>query len=268
MADLDRRLRSLDSIPAPDLWARVGTSSEERPVSPFPSRWRRAAIGTVALSLSVLAFVFAFDGWRNHRGRFEPADQVVTAAGLVRQGTLLCTVTAPAGVDPGDPLGLVFAIENVGDEPREFPAREATSYVIVDGDGADYDSKAAWLAQGSGVRTSHRQRSLPARPGRRTRRGRWSGGMARSPSPRPASGPRCPRSPSTSASPARRRPSTRRSRMARERPAGCSTPAFRSRRVNPPSAPSVHPPRTMLRTWPPPARPRSPRTTGSRWYGW
>jgi hypothetical protein len=150
MADLDRRLRSLDSIPAPDIWSRVGTSSEERPVPPFPSRWRRVGIATVALSLSVLAFMFAFDGWRDHRDRPQPAGQIVSVAGRVRQGKLLCTVTAPAVVDPGDPLGLVFTIENQGERSRSFSTRgtTATSYVVVDGDGAVYDSVAAYMALG------------------------------------------------------------------------------------------------------------------------
>jgi hypothetical protein len=148
MADLDRRLRALDAIPAPDLWARVGTSSEERPVPPLPSQWRRVGIATVALSLSVLAFVFAFDGWRNHRGRPQPAEQIVSVAGHVRQGKLLCTVTAPAVVDPGDPLGLVFTVENQGERPRQFSSRGATSYVVVGGDGVVYDSETAYAALG------------------------------------------------------------------------------------------------------------------------
>jgi hypothetical protein len=81
MADLDRRLRSLDEIPAPDLWSRVGMPSGRRPTAPFPSPLRRVAIVAVALSLSVAAFTFAYYGLRNDRvDHLQPDDRTVSVA--------------------------------------------------------------------------------------------------------------------------------------------------------------------------------------------
>jgi hypothetical protein len=149
MADLDRRLRSIDEIPAPDLWSRVGVSSERRPTRPFPSPLRRVAIIAMALCVSILAFTFAFFGLRDdHNDRHQPGGDTVSVSGALRQGTLLCTVTAPAVVDPGDPLGLEFAIENVTDRTREFSTQGAVSYVLTAADGAVYDSETARQALG------------------------------------------------------------------------------------------------------------------------
>jgi hypothetical protein len=138
MADLDRKLRSLDEIPAPDLWARVGAPSGT-PARPFPSPLRRVAIIAVALSLSVAAFVFAYVGLRNDRIG-QPGNRTVSVASPVRHGELVCTATAPGVVHPGGPLGIAFTVENVGDRTNEISADGATSYVVTDPDGVVYDT--------------------------------------------------------------------------------------------------------------------------------
>jgi hypothetical protein len=138
MADFDRSLRSLDEIPAPDLWSRVGVPSGRRP-SPFPSPIRRVAIIAAALSLSIAAFTFAYVGLRNDRIG-QPGDRTSSVAGPVRQGTLLCIVTASAVVDPGRPLGIAFTVENVSDRTSKISADGATSYVVTDAGGVVYDT--------------------------------------------------------------------------------------------------------------------------------
>ncbi|MEO8292974.1 MAG: hypothetical protein ABI635_07510 [Actinomycetota bacterium] len=60
--DLGRRLRRLDDVPAPDLWARVGME-RERP-STHPTPIRRAAIAVTALALAAAAFVFLASTFR------------------------------------------------------------------------------------------------------------------------------------------------------------------------------------------------------------
>lgn len=140
MADLDRRLRSLDAIPAPDLWSQVGTPSVRRPARPLPSPLRRVAIVAAALSLSVAAFTFAYVGLRNDRvDRPQPGDRTVSVSGSVRQGTLLCTATAPGVVDPGGSLGIAFTVTNVSDHTREIPGSGVASYVVSDADGVVFD---------------------------------------------------------------------------------------------------------------------------------
>jgi len=140
MADLDRRLRSLDGLPAPDLWSRVGKPSGRRQARPFPSPVRRVAIVAAALSLSVAAFAFASDGWLSDRvDHPQLSGERVSASGSVRHGTLVCTASAPAVVTPGLPLGLDFSIENVGDQAREFSA-SATSYLVTKDVGVVYDT--------------------------------------------------------------------------------------------------------------------------------
>jgi hypothetical protein len=141
MTYLDRKLRSLDEIAAPDLWTRVGVPSGPRPTRSFPSPLRRAGIIAVALSLSVAAFAFAYFGLRTDRvDRPQPGDRMVSVAAPVRQGTLVCTVTAPGVVDPGRPLSIAFTVENISDQTREFSATGSTSYLVTNAEGVVYDT--------------------------------------------------------------------------------------------------------------------------------
>ncbi len=60
--DLDRRLRRLDDMPAPDLWSRVGVGRERPPLRVSPAR--RAAVAVAALAIASAAFVFLATSFR------------------------------------------------------------------------------------------------------------------------------------------------------------------------------------------------------------
>jgi hypothetical protein len=54
--DLERALRRLDGVDAPDLWSRVGVSTPHRPIGPSPTR--RVVVGISAVAVAAAVFLF------------------------------------------------------------------------------------------------------------------------------------------------------------------------------------------------------------------
>jgi hypothetical protein len=157
--DLDRRLRRLDDMPAPDLWPRVGTEPGRPPVRVSPVR--RVAVAVTALALATAAFAFlatTFRGGQSDTASSPGPSGVVTeptARLLVQEGgpsgdaALLSGPLAVrhgcVGVAEGD--SFTYLIWPVGSSLVEVDAGLA----VTDGAGAVVASIGDTIRMGGGV---------------------------------------------------------------------------------------------------------------------
>jgi hypothetical protein len=156
--DLDRRLRRLDDMPAPDLWSRVGTEPGRPPVRVSPVR--RVAVAVTALALATATFAFlatTFGSGRNTASSPGPSGVVTkpTARLLVQEGgpsgdaALLSGALAVrhgcVGVAEGD--SFTYLIWPAGSSLVEVDAGLA----VTDGLGAVVASIGDTISMGGGV---------------------------------------------------------------------------------------------------------------------
>jgi hypothetical protein len=145
MGDLDDRFRDLDSAKAPQLWAGIRDRRPgELPGRPgSPAKAALVAIVAIVVSIgAIAALAVSLSGSGPGPGPttaaasgptpsgsaspsltipITPVANPQSVSGLSDDGTLRCTATVPrTEVEPGQPLEVDFAIENLGQEPFRF----------------------------------------------------------------------------------------------------------------------------------------------------
>jgi hypothetical protein len=142
MGDIEERLRSLNEVPAPDLWPEIDSGRQPRP-SPERRRGRLAA-AAVALVLLVVVAVIAnqtLPGTHHEPAGPPPSGAVsigpipsgnVTVSALTPDGSARCTANFPSTViQPGDPTGVIVSLENLSDVGVEYDVAHTLGDVVV-----------------------------------------------------------------------------------------------------------------------------------------
>jgi len=131
--DLDRRLRTaLDRVPASDVWGEATRAG--RPDHPMPHgvprRGRVLIVATVFLVL-VGAFVLAEAVRPRDAEVSTPASPGTVSSTLsYHGGSLACTATVDRVLDPGRPIAMSLAVENVGASTQHVSSFAGTRLTV------------------------------------------------------------------------------------------------------------------------------------------
>jgi hypothetical protein len=157
MSEPDDRFRSLDRIPAPDLWADANARAPG--ADPRGGRPRRAGalLSVVALVAIVAVLAILARGLSNPSPATSPPNvtpggpgptsspgphppaQPRSVSGVSANGSVLCSATVSSTVvEPGDTLSVSFSIENLGQRPVQYsvgPSGDRGTVRLVDAGG-------------------------------------------------------------------------------------------------------------------------------------